>query len=280
METLNFIVNPKSGRGSGEALWEKIKAALDAKDVPYTVHITTGKADTRDAARAVSGKGILCAIGGDGTFHDVINAADLENTPIAFLPNGRGNDFAKGTKMCKDAFAALDAVLENRRIDVDCIDVSGIKCLNVAGTGIDVDVLKRVYEQKSLTYIGSVVYNLKHFKPYKVKVTADAFTYEGECVMVGVCNGTQIGGGIKISPASVIDDGKLNVVLLEKPKRGVMHCLALTKRGKHLDKPFTRHFLTERVEIETFGADIQLDGEIYNAPLNCRLIKGGVKTFC
>lgn len=276
---IRFIVNPKSGKGSGKKLWERLKAVLDGRRVEYAVRTTESKADTQAAAREMSGGGgTLCVVGGDGTFHDILNHADLEHTAIGFIPNGRGNDFAFGTKMQSDPFAALEAVLTGQPKPIDYIDVSGVKCLNIAGTGIDVDVLKRVYDKKSKTYFGSAVYNLKHFSPYTVKVTSADFAFEGECVMVGVCNGTQIGGGIRISPASGIDDGKLNVVILTLPKN-IMHCLMLTKMGKHLGEPFTRHFLTDAVDVDTPGYPIQLDGEIYNLPLHCKIVKGGLKTF-
>lgn len=275
----HFIVNPKSGKGTGEKLWLKIKDVLESRGVPYTVHKTVDKADTVAAARAMSGKGVLCAIGGDGTFHDVINGADLNETPVGFIPNGRGNDFAFGTKLQRDPMKALEAVLADRQAAIDYIDVSGIKCLNVAGTGLDVAVLQRVYEGKSRSYFGSVLYNIKHFDPYTVKVTSDGESYEGECVMVGVCNGTQIGGGIRLSPASVIDDGKLNVVIMTMPKTSITGALMKFKSGKHLDKPYTRHFLAETIEVDTPGYPIQLDGEIYQVPLHCKIVKGGLKTF-
>lgn len=38
----------------------------------------------------------LIAVGGDGTFHEVVNGLlhrpDKKRLPIAFLPNGSGND--------------------------------------------------------------------------------------------------------------------------------------------------------------------------------------------
>lgn len=258
----------------------KIERYLAGKGIEHTVHLTTSKQDAIDSAKALSGKGILCAVGGDGTFHDVINGADLTVTPIGFIPCGRGNDFAFGTKLIKKPMKALKAVLDNRAHEIDYIDISGLKCLNVAGTGLDVAVLQRVYEGKSLTYLGSVMYNLKHFDSYKVKVTSENDSFEGECVMVGICNGTQIGGGIKLSPRSLIDDGKINVMIIKVPATNLTKALLNFKAGKHLEKPYVQHFLCDKVTVETPGYPIQLDGEIYeNVPLNCSVVKGGLKTF-
>lgn len=279
---IHFIVNPKSGKGTGEALWQKIKPVLDSRGVEYTVHITVDKADTVAAARNTRGD-VLCAIGGDGTFHDVLNGADLSATSIGFIPNGRGNDFVFGTKLQRDPLAALEKVLLGKSTAIDYIEVSGIRCLNVAGTGLDVAVLKRVYEGQSATYFGSLVYNITHFTPYPVKVISPDGAFEGECVMVGVCNGTQIGGGIRISPVSKIDDGKLDVIVMTLPKkRRLMGCLINFKKGKHMDKPYTHHFMTDCVRVESTNGErfpIQLDGEIYDVPLDCKIVSGGLKTF-
>lgn len=275
---IHFIVNPQSGKGTGEKLWRKLQAVLDSRHVDYTVHMTVDKADTVAAARKCSGN-ILCAIGGDGTFHDVLNGADLARTAIGFIPNGRGNDFAFGTALQSDPFEALEAVLAGREKTIDYIDVSGIRCLNVAGTGLDVAVLKRVYDGQARTYFGSLVYNIKHFTPYRVKVHSDDGQFEGDCVMVGVCNGTQIGGGIRISPLSKIDDGKLNIVIMTMPEKRLMRSLLTFKKGKHMDMPYTRHFLTDRVEVDAPALPIQLDGEIYDVPLHCSVVKNGLRTF-
>lgn len=99
--------------------------------------------------------------------------------------------------------------------------------------------------------------------------------------MVGVCNGKQFGGGIKISPVSKFDDGKLDVIAMEYPKKGLMRALWGFVGGKHMDKPYTHHMVCERVRVTSpYGYPIELDGEIYRGPvLDCEVVKGGLKTF-
>lgn len=95
---------------------------------------------------------------------------------------------------------ALKCVLYGRRTPIDYIDVSGVRCLNVAGTGLDVAVLERVYAGKSKSYLSSLVYNLKHFTPYRLTVTADGITNVYDAIMVGACNGTQIAAAYASRP--------------------------------------------------------------------------------
>ena len=98
--------------------------------------------------------------------------------------------------------------------------------------------------------------------------------------MIGVCNGTQIGGGMRISPLSNASDGKLDIVIIEKPKRiPTIFLVSTFKKGKHLKKSFVHHIICDSVKI-TPPAPIQLDGEIYyGLPFDASIVVGGLKTF-
>lgn len=196
---LHFIINMQSGKGRGRKVWKRIARYLHRKRIGYCLYVT-GKAKDATAYAASIHDGTIVAVGGDGTFHDVINGADFAKVDLGLIPAGRGNDFARGTGIPLDPIKALKCVLYGRRTPIDYIDVSGVRCLNVAGTGLDVAVLERVYAGKSKSYLSSLVYNLKHFTPYRLTVTADGITNVYDAIMVGACNGTQIGGGIRLSP--------------------------------------------------------------------------------
>lgn len=278
---LHFIINMQSGKGRGRKVWKRIARYLHRKRIGYCLYVT-GKAKDATAYAASIHDGTIVAIGGDGTFHDVINGADFAKVDLGLIPAGRGNDFARGTGIPLDPIKALKCVLYGRRTPIDYIDVSGVKCLNVAGTGLDVAVLERVYAGKSKSYLSSLVYNLKHFTPYRLTVTADGITNVYDAIMVGACNGTQIGGGIRLSPASVADDGKLNAVIMTMPQSGgLTKALLKFKAGKHLNEPYTTHLLCEELSaLSDEHFPVQLDGEIYyDLPLVCRVVKGGIRLW-
>ena len=278
---LHFIINMQSGKGRGRKVWKRIARYLHRKRIGYCLYVT-GKAKDATAYAAAIHDGTIVAVGGDVTFHNVINGADFAKVDLGLIPAGRGNDFARGTGIPLDPIKALKCVLYGRRTPIDYIDVSGVKCLNVAGTGLDVAVLERVYAGKSKSYLSSLVYNLKHFTPYRLTVTADGITNVYDAIMVGACNGTQIGGGIRLSPASVIDDGKMNAVIMTMPQSGgLTRALLKFKAGKHLNEPYTTHLLCEELSaLSDERFPVQLDGEIYyDLPLVCRIVKGGIELW-
>lgn len=284
---INIIANIYSGKGNGNKHLKKITQYCYKNKISYTVHVTNAIGHARALANLLTknGENTLVALGGDGTFSEVLDGiADFENTTLGFIPAGRGNDFARAAKLHLDPIKAFKDILKGETFRQDYFTVGDRKCLNVAGTGLDVAVLERV-EGKSgkINYLKSLLYCVKHFNPYTLKVVADGEESYHECIMVGVCNGTCIGGGMKLSPESIIDDGKLNVMAIRIPDNGnVMSALFKFKSGKHLDQNYTTHFLCDEISVTPTGEQypIQIDGEIlYDKLLECKVVKHGLKTF-
>ncbi len=277
------ITNPDSGGGGGKKTEAAIKAYLDAKGVEYKIAETKAKGHAREIAASFEG-GTIIAVGGDGTFHEVLNGMNTEKCRLGFVPSGRGNDFAEAFGLSKKTSVALETILGGNETNIDYIAVGeNLRCLNVAGKGLDVSVLESVENKKDtkFTYLMSLINCIRHFTPYELDVEIGGESTHYSCVMAGVCNGNRFGGGIKISPVSKFDDGKLDVIAIEYPKKRLMRALWGFVGGKHMDKPYTHHTECERVKISSpYGYPIELDGEIYRGPvLDCRVVKGGLKTF-
>lgn len=281
---INIVANKTSGKGNGIKCLKKALAYLDERDLEYTVHETLGTGHAKAITQELCERGetTIVALGGDGTFHEVLNGMDFNKARMGLIPAGRGNDFAIGTGAASlDPVKAIAAVVNGAPKELDYIQISDKRCLNVGGTGLDVEVLlKTANSRNKLTYVASLFRCLLKYKPYHVQVTANGESKEYDCIMAGVCNGTQIGSGIRLSPLSLADDGKLDVIIMEKPKR-VPTVLVMPNfvKGKHMNKPYTKHIICESVKIST-PAPVQLDGEIYyDLDFDAQIVKNGVKTF-
>lgn len=283
---INIIANPKSGKGNGKSCLEKATAVLNELLIPYTINLTNDVGHGSELAKTLcesSNEGdVLVALGGDGTFHEVLNGVDFNKTRLGLIPSGRGNDFAKGTHATSlDPQKAMHDIIHGEPLDLDYIQVSDKRCINIGGTGLDVDVLQKTAKSRNkLSYIASLFRCLLKFEPYKVTATVNGESTDYSCIMIGVCNGTQFGGGIKLSPLSKPDDGLLDVIVMEKPKRcPTIFIMPKFVKGKHMGKPYTKHIRCESIKIET-TAPVELDGEIYNdLVFDAHVVKGGLKTF-
>ncbi len=280
---LNIIANVKSGKGRGLKNIKKVAKYCLKNNIPYALYLTNKPGHATElASQLTKDGGDIIALGGDGTFHEVLNGiVDTEHTTIGFIPSGRGNDFVRTAGCSLNPIKALKDILSGEIRNIDYIDVNGTRCLNVAGTGLDIDVLERVEGKTGkLTYLMSLVYCLNHFEPYHVVVKVNGEQYEYDCIMAGVCNGTAFGGNIKLSPLSKIDDGKLDVIVMTMPENGkIVPVLPKFVQGKHMDMPITHHFECDEVSIKT-NHPVELDGEIYrDLKFDCKIVKAGLKTY-
>ncbi len=280
---LNIIANVKSGKGRGLKNVKKVAGYCIKHNIPYALHLTNKRGHATEIASSLTQNGgTIVALGGDGTFHEVLNGiVDLQNTVLGFIPSGRGNDFVRSQGASLNPIEALEDILRGEITAVDFIEAGGKRCLNVGGTGLDVEVLRHVEgKTNKITYVVSLLDCLKHFSSYKVKVTVNGETKEHDCVIAGVCNGRAFGGNIPLAPNADITDGKIDLVVIDMPKDGkIFPLVPKFLKGKHLNFDITHHILCDEVLIEGDQA-IQLDGEIYeNLTLDCRIVKGGLKTF-
>ena len=285
---LNFIVNSRSGKGLGNRVLKILCDYCYEHNLPFSAHITGSPGHATDIARLLCSGGAetIIAVGGDGTFNEVLcGIDDFSKTALGFIPAGRGNDYARAANLSLKPLVALKAILKGERVSADYLLVSGKRCLNVAGSGLDVAVLKRAYGKNGkITYLKSLLYCLKNFTPYKFNIEVDGVMSEHECIMVGACNGVSIGAGIKISPLSNVMDGKMNAVVIRVPENNkLLSALMVTQKGKHLGKSYVTHIECEHMRaapVEGAHYPIQIDGEIFeDLVLDCRIIKGGMRTF-
>lgn len=280
---MDIIANKGSGKGNGSKCLQKVTAYLDERSIAYTVHETQSRGHAESLAAELSRNGgVVVALGGDGTFHEALNGMDFSRARLGLVPAGRGNDFALGTGAASiDPVKAIAAIVAGAPRELDYLQVSNRRCLNVGGTGLDVDVLLKTANSKNkLSYVASLFRCLLKFKPYHVEIDANGEHYTYDCIMAGACNGTQIGGGIKLAPISKADDGKIDLIIMEKPKhKPTVLVMPNFVKGKHMNKPYTHHIVCESAKITTH-APVQLDGEIYyDLDFTVDIIKNGVKTF-
>lgn len=285
----NVIVNPNAGKGKSKIALEKLKNRFSENNIEYTVHMTerVGHATEIVAGLTENGADII-VLGGDGTFNEVLNGIkNFENTSVGFVPCGTGNDYVRATNIPKDIDEAISRIIAGKIGYTDYIQMNGKRCLNVAGGGMDTDVLVRYAEMKAfkgkLKYYASLLSVLMHLRFHKVRVTIDdGEPMEKSVFLISLANGIYIGGGMPISPYSKVDDGLLNVVIANeiKPSK-VLGLLLSFLGGKHLEKPCCEEFLCKKAKLEMLDdGKVQADGEILEEKiLDCEIRHNELKTY-
>lgn len=266
----HIIANPKAGKV--RRVLKHTLRMLESAGAQYMLHETQCKGDgKRIAAELTQEDGVeLIAIGGDGSVHDVLNGIrDVTKCRFGIIPLGTGNDFAASAEIPYNVKQAVEVILHGECKPTDFLEVGGVRCMNVGGLGIDVDVLVRCNKGRThgkVKYLRSLIVSLFKFKGYDVTVECEGETFEMKTLIGAACNGKHFGGGITICPVADIEDGKMDVMFVEcfESKWQIVKAFITLMRKKIMDYPHKRYYKTDRVKITPkTPCTVQLDGELY-----------------
>lgn len=286
---LHFIYNPIAGGGRSRAARQSMEPIL--RDIPHAFHETRFPAQAKSIARQltedVQGDANIIAMGGDGTLHEVLNGlTDPARVRLGLIPCGSGNDFAAAAKLPGDPVEVLKLILSGATKLTDYMVCSGVRGINAIGAGIDVEILRRYARMKllrgSAAYLSSLILTVIHFEPCRFSAILGNAARPCQALIACAANGRTFGGGIPIAPKAEIDDGLLDVVIIDGIKKAAIpHAFLMLMRRKVLDLKAT--LFTRQSEL-TVRADmpmpVQIDGEIYeDLPFDVRLVHGELRFF-
>jgi diacylglycerol kinase (ATP) len=195
---------------------------------------------------------------------------------LGVIPLGTGNDFATGLGFPDDIAAVLDALDTGAPIAVDVGVMNGHHFINVSAGGFMAEVSDAVGTQlKSiagkLAYLIGGAQVLFTHEPVGADVSwADAAATSSEHFELhafAVCNSRQIGGGRLIAPDAVIDDGLLDVCLIESmPLADFVALLRLVSNGEHVEDARVRYFRAASIDL-AFDREVKVntDGQVLDA---------------
>jgi diacylglycerol kinase (ATP) len=222
---------------------------------------------------------LVVALGGDGTLHEVLNGlmqAPAERRPLlGSIPVGSGNDFSYAIGMpTNDPVAAFKQVLNGslRAIDIGLLeDDTGCQeyWSNAIGIGFDTVVTIRsrqipIVKGYALYFAAVIEAIIRDYIPFQVQIKVDGQSWDGDYLMLVMCNGSREGGGFHVTPDGKPDDGILDYVTVNRVSR--LKMLALLPRfmnGTHQSSPDVHLGRFEKMEL-TSNRPLQIhaDGEI------------------
>jgi YegS/Rv2252/BmrU family lipid kinase len=269
---LLMIVNPAAGRNKSRG--PLFDAAAIFSQAGYLISIyNTGRAG--DAAETAAREGArfdaVVAVGGDGTLNEVIaGLLTLRKPPLlGYLPQGTTNDFASSLHIPSTPSAAAKRIIQAapRKLDVGCWNKRHFVYVASFGAFTRTSYSAPRAAKNALGHFAYILEGMKDLdslRPYKIKLTADGETLDGEYLFGAVCNSTSIGGLMKLDPERVVlDDGKFELLLIPSPKTALdLQNLVLALLNQQYDREGVvfRHVSSIHLETET-ELPWSLDGE-------------------
>lgn len=289
---LHFIYNPIAGKGKSKRFHERLAALLSEKGLPHRFHETRGPGDAREIAARLTAPGDraardIVAMGGDGTLNEVLNGLrDPAGARLGIVPCGSGNDFAAVAGIPDTPEGALHLLTEGQAKYTDYMECAGVRGINAIGTGIDVDILRRYNRMKvlkgSAAYLASLVMTLCVYRARRFTELINGEKRPHRALIACAGNGQRIGGGIPICPEAKIDDGLMDIVIVDDIRRlRIPGAFVKLLKRQIMTLPTACFRRDARLRIRSDAPmPIQIDGEIYeDLPFDVRLVSGVLQVY-
>ncbi|MGZ0051441.1 diacylglycerol/lipid kinase family protein [Brevibacillus gelatini] len=292
---IGFVVNPVAGNGKGKRAWESIEPVVKGLGAVFSVRETSGEGEAEKLAKQLiqkEGVNKIIAVGGDGTVHGVLNGIYQSGQACKFglVPAGSGNDFARAHGIVRDPFVAVERILsekEERRIDL--LLMNGRIAANSIGAGFDAQVAKAAESAKYKTWLNrcglgrlaypiSVLLELRTFRPANLSLQVDGQTIDKTGVwLVTAANIANYGGGMKICPMAVADDGLADLCVISNASRAeLLRAFLKVYTGTHVTHPKVSFYRGRQIKIETaVPLMVHADGEVIGeTPVQVDILPG------
>ena len=227
-----IIINPISGGASPRAARARAQLALavvDAHGDPVEVLLTEGVGHARELAKSAVRRGarLVLAWGGDGTIHVVASALAFDEVPLGIVPAGSGNGLARELGVARRPERAIADALQAVPRPMDLGEIDGRLFANVAGIGFDAHVAAQfasATRRGLVGYAGIAARALAGYLPRHYRITTGGVRTEARAILVTIANAAQFGNNARIAPGARVDDGELDLVVMEERSRIATLC--------------------------------------------------------
>lgn len=281
-----FIVNPVAANGRTSRSWRRLETDLQEKGYIFDVAYTRRPMHAVDLTRHALEEGFerVIAVGGDGTFNEVINGFYMNGEKISrdaafsVLPIGTGGDFSRHLNIKRDIHYVYHLLEQYNKYDCDIVQARFTGWdgepkeryyLNIFDVGLGSETCYRVNHRSKalggfLSFLSAALHSLATYQSQYLSVKVNGtVVFQGKSSVTAVANGKYFGGGVMIAPHAKINDGLLDIVIIENSSKWeILKHLPKAYKGKHLNHPQVKYFQGQTVSIQS-GEKLllELDGE-------------------
>jgi len=276
-----FIANPFAMRGKGARFITRLENELKQRGIAYTLLTTEHPFHAFYLAQQAAERepeATIVAVGGDGTVNEVANAIHNRGPTLGVVPIGSGNDFAKAIGLTPlDVSAAVETLLAGNEFTIDVGHIAigygkepRVERLFVNGVGIGFDgyIAVQTLRYKRLRgwwlYLISLLRSVFVFRTPDMIIRLPGKEIHSPHLLVAIGNGFSSAGKFRLTPKAVLDDGELDICLVDNVSAvRIFRILPSVFKGHHDRFPDVHFLRTPKLEvIGARGLYVHADGEI------------------
>ncbi len=224
---INFLVNPISGNTKKDEILRLVHTEMQEKGIPFEFTFTNPAGNYDFLKDKIDGEDItdIVMIGGDGTVNQVVDA--LRDTKIRFgiIPVGSGNGLAFAAGIPKKPIDAIQLILKAESKPVDAFLINNQFSCMLSGIGFDAQVAHDFASKASrglMTYTQQSLINYFKAHPYQFEIILENFSFFTDAYFISIANSNQFGNNFTIAPKASLNDGLLDIVVVQKMNKAKM----------------------------------------------------------
>ena len=285
-----LLFNPTSGGGKGKSYAEQSLALLRDRGIEVleiSGHSFQAAEERFAEAIAIHKRliEVVVVVGGDGMVHMAIQQLAESKIPMVLVPAGTGNDFARALNLnLNQPLSALEFSLISNPVSVDLGKVNDRFFADILSTGFDSVVNERANRLRwirgRMKYNIAILLVLSTFRPLTYRFRVDEIEFTTKAMLIAVSNGQSYGGGMKVTPNALLDDGLFDVMILGPVSRfEFLKVFPKVFSGAHIDHPAVKIMRGKKISIDS-SAVAYADGErIGPLPISAEIVSRALMTW-
>jgi YegS/Rv2252/BmrU family lipid kinase len=273
-----YIYNPISGTKRKDALLKKIEQITKEKNLHFEFLAANPKGDYELLKNKIEKKKItdVIIIGGDGTVSQVTGALRNCNIRFGIIPAGSGNGLAYAAGIPKNANRALQMIFTETAKKTDAFLINNYYGCMLSGVGFDATIAHKFAELSSRglsTYIQQTLLHFLKAGTYNFEIIINDHSFFTDAYFISIANSNQFGNNVTIAPKAKLNDGLLDIVIVQKMNKAKLAFAVLKQiRGNNELQFFMEnnsekaviYFQTAALTIRNLQhAPLHIDGDPY-----------------
>lgn len=271
MKYLQFVVNPISGGKAKDKLVKFIKQCFPAQTYEIDIAFTEREAHATELTQKALARNVdsVIAVGGDGTINEVAQALIGTDVALGIIPYGSGNGLARHLNMYHSPQKAIEIIKNFQKKTIDTCLINGKPFICTSGVGFDAYVsslFAKAGKRGFQTYVESTLKAFFNYEPERYVIETETDSFEVRAFSVTFANASQYGNNAFIAPQASVEDGYLDVCILQPFPKWQMPKIGLDLFLKNLPKTkYYRSFKAKNVTLKRRNAGaVHLDGENFS----------------